>query len=186
MARPKGSDNKARERLLEAAGRGFRVGGYGGIGVDGLAKEAGLTSGAFYSHFASKAEAFKAALIDGLGFLRAGIGRVRAQNPDTWQEAFVDFYLTDRMQVELAESCALPTFIGDAARADPETRQAYSAEIRGLRDEVTQSLNGDNREPRALVLMSLLAGGAGLARAVSDPDLRADILAAVADAAKKI
>ncbi len=186
MARPKGSDNKARERLLEAAGRGFRVGGYGGIGVDGLAKEAGLTSGAFYSYFGSKAEAFKVALIDGLGVLRAGIGRIRTQSPDAWQKVFVDFYLNDRMQVDLAESCALPTFMGDAARADPETREAYSAEIIRLRDEMAQSLSGDDREHRALVLMSLLAGGAGLARAVNDPDLRGAILAAVADAAKKI
>ena len=186
MARPKGSDNNARERLLEAAGRGFRVGGYGGIGVDGLAKEAGLTSGAFYSHFGSKAQAFRAALIDGLALLRAGIGRIRAQNPDDWQRVFVDFYLEDRMQVELSESCALPTFIGDAARADPETREAYSAEILRLQDEMAQSLNGDNREHRALVLMSLLAGGAGLARAVNDPNLRSAILAAVADTAKKI
>ncbi|MCK6444581.1 TetR/AcrR family transcriptional regulator [Elstera cyanobacteriorum] len=186
MARPKGNDNKARERLLEAAGRGFRMGGYGGIGVDGLAKEAGLTSGAFYSHFGSKAQAFKAALIDGLVFLRSGIAQMRAQFPDAWQKTFVDFYLKDRMQVELAEACALPTFIGDAARADPETRDAYSAEILRLQEEIAQSLDGEDRERRALVLMSLLAGGAGLARAVNNSELRDAILATVTDAAKKI
>ena len=59
MARSKASEGDARERLVEAAGRGFRTGGFGGAGVDALAKGAGLTSGAFYAHFDSKAEAFR-------------------------------------------------------------------------------------------------------------------------------
>ena len=37
---------ETRQRILDAAGRGFRKGGYDGIGVDGLAKQAGVTSGA--------------------------------------------------------------------------------------------------------------------------------------------
>jgi TetR/AcrR family transcriptional repressor of nem operon len=42
-----GPDHKeeARSRILHAAGRGFRRLGFGGVGVDGLAKEAGVTSG---------------------------------------------------------------------------------------------------------------------------------------------
>ena len=52
-----GHKEGARTRILDAAGRGFRRLGFGGIGVDGLAKEAGVTSGAFYGHFPSKAEA---------------------------------------------------------------------------------------------------------------------------------
>ena len=43
MARSKGNEGDARARLVEAAGRGFRTGGFGGTGVDALAKGAGLT-----------------------------------------------------------------------------------------------------------------------------------------------
>ena len=43
-----GLKQEARTKILDAAGRGFRRLGFGGIGVDGLAKEAGVTSGAFY------------------------------------------------------------------------------------------------------------------------------------------
>ena len=75
MARPKGSN--ARKRLIEAAGRGFRTGGFGGIGVDGLAKEAGLTSGAFYAHFGSKTEAFRFALTKAFEFFQRGIAVLR-------------------------------------------------------------------------------------------------------------
>jgi AcrR family transcriptional regulator len=61
-----GHKEEARARMVAAAGRGFRRQGFGGIGVDGLAKEAEVTSGAFYGHFSSKGEAFKAALVAGL------------------------------------------------------------------------------------------------------------------------
>jgi AcrR family transcriptional regulator len=60
---------QTRQRILEAAGRSFRKGGFGGIGVDGLAKEAGLTSGAFYVHFGSKAEAFRESVQQGMADL---------------------------------------------------------------------------------------------------------------------
>ena len=66
MARPRNSDGDARQRLVEAAGRGFRTGGFGGAGVDALAKGAGLTSGAFYAHFDSKAEAFRLVVSAGI------------------------------------------------------------------------------------------------------------------------
>jgi len=49
---------ETRRKMLEAAGRGFRSHGYSGIGVDGLAKAADVTSGAFYSHFGSSTYIF--------------------------------------------------------------------------------------------------------------------------------
>ena len=56
----KGHKEESRQRIVAAAGRGFRKLGYGGIGVDGLAREANVTHGAFYGHFRSMAEAFRA------------------------------------------------------------------------------------------------------------------------------
>src|ERR1700759_2288391 len=78
MARPKKDDGDARARLVDAARRGFRASGFGGAGVDALAKGAGLTSGAFYAHFDSKAEAFRLAVVAGLSFLRGAHARQRA------------------------------------------------------------------------------------------------------------
>src|SRR5215469_13600858 len=108
MARPKSDEGDARARLLDAAGRGFRASGFGGAGVDALAKGAGLTSGAFYAHFESKADAFRLAVADGLAFLRGGIAQFQAQHGSGWRDPFVDFYLGQRMEVGLDEACALP------------------------------------------------------------------------------
>src|ERR1700722_11173475 len=113
MARPKGSTSNARERLIEAAGRGFRTGGFGGIGVDGLAREAGVTSGAFYAHFSSKADAFRLAVVDGISFLREEVATFQARHGAKWRDAFVDFYFGERMNVGIEEACALPSFTSD-------------------------------------------------------------------------
>ena len=42
------------ERIVSAAARAIRRSGYDGTGVADIMKEAGLTHGAFYSHFASR------------------------------------------------------------------------------------------------------------------------------------
>ena len=42
------------ERIVDAAARAIRRSGYDGTGVADIMKEAGLTHGAFYAHFASR------------------------------------------------------------------------------------------------------------------------------------
>ena len=68
-----------RVRILELAARLFRERGFSGIGVNDLMKEAGLTHGGFYGHFASKedlmAEACPAVLAQS-GRLQAGVRRL--------------------------------------------------------------------------------------------------------------
>jgi AcrR family transcriptional regulator len=184
MARAKGAAGEVEARLREAAGRGFREGGFGGVGVDGLAREAGLTSGAFYGHFGSKAAAFRVAARDGLRALRAAVEAAQDRDGAAWLEPFVQMYLNDRVAVAMAEACALPVLSVDVARADPATRAEYATELRALADTVAAGLPGPDGPARAWTLLALLAGGATMARAVADEPLRAAIVAAVAGAAR--
>jgi AcrR family transcriptional regulator len=57
MARP--SDPEARQRLLDAARIEFVANGLDGARVEHIARRAGLSKGAFYLHYDSKAEAFE-------------------------------------------------------------------------------------------------------------------------------
>src|SRR5258707_14600819 len=52
VSREKAAEN--RERIVDAAARLFRDKGLDGVGVDAIMKDAGLTHGGFYGHFASK------------------------------------------------------------------------------------------------------------------------------------
>ncbi|SRR5581483_1839463 len=53
---------ETRERLLDAAARVFELKGYDGATVSLIAQEAGVTSGAIYAHYGSKADLLAAAL----------------------------------------------------------------------------------------------------------------------------
>jgi TetR/AcrR family transcriptional repressor of nem operon len=171
----------ARAKILAAAGRGFRRLGYGGIGVDGLAKEAGVTSGAFYGHFASKAEAFEAAALAGLVGLRESIRGLQADDGDGWLAKFVDYYLSTKRTCELGESCALQSLTPEVARAGSETRTAYAAELARVVDAVAAGIPGTPAARRKLAwtILAMLAGGVTLARASDDARLGAQLAAAL-------
>ena len=179
-----GPDHKeeARARIRDAAGRGFRRLGFGGIGVDGLAKEAGVTSGAFYGHYPSKAEAFKDVAVAGLVQLREGIEGLRAGEGDAWLGKFVDFYLTVRRTCEAGESCALQSLTPEVARSDRDTRTAYEAELLKIVEAVAEGLQSGPlaaRRKTAWAILSILSGGVSIARATVDPKTGAQIAAAL-------
>jgi AcrR family transcriptional regulator len=180
-----GHKDEARSRILNAAGRGFRRLGFGGIGVDGLAKEAGVTSGAFYGHFPSKAEAFKAAAVAGLVQLREAIEDLRVREGEDWMATFVDFYMSVRRTCDLSESCALQSLTPEVARADHGTRTAYEAELLRVAEAVAQGLpNGPlpARRKTAWAILAMLSGGVSLARSAADPRTGAQIAAGIKSA----
>jgi TetR/AcrR family transcriptional repressor of nem operon len=174
-----------RARILAGAGRAFRSHGYDGSGVDGVAKAAGVTSGAFYSYFKSKADAFREAVQIGMQDLAGGIRSFRARAGEDWVAAFVDFYLTERRTCSLTESCALQSLTGEVARADASTREVFEAELRAVVDAAADGLGAPSakaRRQQAWVLLALLSGGVSLARAVHDPALSKEIADAIRNA----
>ena len=181
-----GHREESRERILAAAGRGFRRRGFGGIGVDGLAEEAGVTSGAFYGHFASKNDAFREAVVTGLRDLAVSIRSLQTEVGPSWIEAFVDRYLGPRRTCELGEACVFQVLTPEVVRGDDDVRAAYAAEIVGVIDVVAGGLpqgTAAERRARAWALMSLLAGAVTTARALPDATLANKVARSVRSAA---
>lgn len=173
-----GHKEEARARMIAAAGRGFRRKGFGGIGVDGLAKEAEVTSGAFYSHFSSKDAALREAVASGIEELRAGVESFQTTHGDDWAEAFVDFYLGEKRTCELGESCAMQSLSPEVARSDREIRAVYQAGMVKVVEQVARGLREGSlaeRRKRAWAFLSILSGGVTIARAVEDGDVAAQI-----------
>ena len=190
MRYPPGHKQEARARLIAAAGRGFRKHGFGGVGIDGLASEAQVTSGAFYGHFPSKEAAFREALAAGLEDLRNGVKTCREQAGPGWLEPFVDFYLGHRRLCDLGESCALQSLTPEVERADPLTRTTYQTALLAIVDAITEGFEGGaiaaetcQSRARAWALLAMLSGGVGMARAVQDPEVSAAIARSVRESA---
>jgi TetR/AcrR family transcriptional repressor of nem operon len=162
---------QTRQRILEAAGRGFRQGGFGGIGVDGLAKEAGVTSGAFYAHFDSKAAAFRESVGQGMSDLKDGVRHFQTSYGSTWWAEFVRFYLGAKRKCELPESCALQSLAPEVARSDATARAEFETELLAVATLVASGPAAEHAPAdvgAAMAALATLIGAVTLARAVND------------------
>lgn len=163
-----------RQRIVDAAGRGFRRGGYGGIGVDGLAKEAGMTSGAFYVHFDSKKAAFRETMLQGMAELHDYVLQLQEEHGADWWPEFVVFYLTTKRTCNLSESCALQSLPPEVARLDESLRSEFEKELRAVAKVIAAgppSPAAPADDESAYAALALLTGAVTMARAVSSKAL---------------
>ncbi len=118
---------------------------------------------------------FHAALAEGLGQLRDGLGIFQRRHGSQWLRRFATWYLSAERRVDLAGSCALPTLSLEAARSGAETRAAYDEHLLAIVIELQVGLEGKKREDHALAILALLSGGLSMAHAVQDQRLGARI-----------
>lgn len=181
MRYPPDHKEKARAEFIKMAGGVFREKGFDGIGVDGLAAEAGVTSGALYKHFGTKRAVFREVVQVGLERLRIGIERFQA-TPGEWLSTLARWYLSPTHCADISGGCALPSLTPEVVKADDETKAVYQ---QGLLTSVDALMarppfqNTSDGRDRAWVTLALLAGGVSLARAVPDPLLANEIAEAV-------
>lgn len=181
MAKQDERKQETRRRMLKAVGRGFRSEGYDGIGVDGLAKGAGVTSGAFYAHFGSKAAAFEAALTAGLDEVISAIPEYQLKYGERWTKAFSDYYLGKAHRDDISGGCAMAAFSPEVIRANDETRALYERKMKIISNLVAKGMPGKTQAQRianAWSFLSNLIGGVTLARAMRSSALSDRILKA--------
>lgn len=184
-----GHRQEAKARILAAAGRGFRKRGYGGIGVDGLAQEAEVTSGAFYGHFKSKEDAFDEVVAAGIGQLKTTISALRASHGAKWIGVYVDRYVGEKRVCDLGEGCALQALTAEVGRSDVRIKSTFQAQIVEVVKTVAEGLEGgsfESRMDRAWAFLAILSGGVSMARGVADPTLSEVIAQSVRDAALRV
>ena len=99
-----------RERIVEAAARLFRDGGFDGVGVDQVMKAAGLTHGGFYGHFPSKQALMDEATARAIDRSTTWQGRM------TSLASLVDDYLSPRHRTDRANGCPVAALGADFAR----------------------------------------------------------------------
>lgn len=169
----------AHERIVSAASRAIRRSGYAGTGVADIMKEAGLTHGAFYAHFASRdamlAEAADHAGAESAARARAVIGAAPAERS---LEFLVAAYLSPEHLEDIEGGCPMAALGSEMPRQSPEVRRVATGRIREMINlvarEVTASGPGEARE-RTLVTIATMVGALVLARAVDDAALSGEI-----------
>ena len=169
MEPPITKKQQTHKRMLDAASQSFRSNGYAGIGVDGIAKAAGVTSGAFYAHFGSKDKAFSAALDAGLNEVIEAIPVLQNDAGENWVETFADYYMGRSHRQDLACGCAMTTLSPEVVRAESKLHSTYEAKMRKIAELIANGLYGPSEEERltrAWAMLGILIGGLTMARAV--------------------
>lgn len=139
-------------------------------------KEAGLTNGAFYAHFASK-EALVAAviyeqLLAQLELFRQELGGIEGLKRIT------DIYLSAEHIGSCATGCPSAALIGEISKRTTSTREVYTSGLQMMTGELLSStgLSDGNSKQAILALFALLIGTVQLARTVTDDALVSDII----------
>ncbi len=180
---------QTRIKMLDAASQGFRSQGYAGTGIDGIAKAAGVTSGAFYAHLGSKDKAFSAVLDAGLDEVIEAIPKIQNESGSEWVKAFADYYVGRAHRENLACGCAMTTLSPEVVRAAPELHAAYESKMKIITNLIANGLKGGNRDEqlaRAWSFLGILIGGLTMARAVKTGKSAEKIAASIRDAATKV
>lgn len=163
------------ERIVSVAARAIRRSGYDGTGVADIMKEAGLTHGGFYSHFASR----EAMLAEAAGRACAESATAVAEvvagvPPDRSLEAMVRAYLSKEHVAQIEAGCPLAALGSETSRQAPEVRRVTTRHIKEMVDLAARQ-SPDWGQPaaheHALVTVATMVGALLLARAVDDPAL---------------
>jgi TetR/AcrR family transcriptional repressor of nem operon len=180
---------------LHQASELFRRGGIERVGVADITRAAGLTHGAFYGHFPSKA-ALAAEACQHSMYLTAELWRDRAAKARAREQdplgALIDAYLSPASRDAPEQGCALSALGAETSR-DPDLRSAMASGVNTLAQvlvEVLTSLHPDRdaatNDRAALAVMSAMSGGLLLARALAaDPERSNAALAAAATLARR-
>jgi AcrR family transcriptional regulator len=185
MRYEKGRKGASRRRIMEVAAERFRDEGIAASGLAGIMSEAGLTNGAFYPHFKSKAELVRESVAAALEDQSKELREVLAAGG---LEAAITMYLSAQHRDNPRKGCASAALLPELARQPSKTRNLYAERLLEMVRQVSAALPPQTQDPEgiALVVHATLIGALQLARAVKGTALSDRILAAAADAARAL
>lgn len=183
-----------REKIVQAAGEGFRRHGIDGIGIEELMKAAGMTHGGFYNHFSSKEdlaiEVYRQGFADSLTALAA----IRKAHPRSARAALrdmVDQYVTATHRDHPETGCPSATLAVDAGRHGTPAQAEYRGGLEGYFSAITEMVldrahqsgaetTAAEAREQAVALFCQMVGALVVSRAVAeaDPELSDEVLAA--------
>ena len=166
-----------RQRIIETAGRRFKETGVDGSGIATLMSDAGLTNGAFYAHFESKDDLVASVVADELrrqadAFTDLPPGRAGLRD-------FVHEYLSPEHRDTPSLGCPSAALLDEIVRCTDTTKDAYTDGAKRIIDQLAARLaprNPPSARGKAIALFTMMIGTLQLARAISDPELSAEVL----------
>lgn len=178
MARyEKGHKDETRRHILDVASTQFRESGIAAVGLAGIMSEAGLTNGAFYTHFASKEELVREVLNEALN-RREERHKTNLENGVALEVTIRD-YLSTRHRDHAGAGCPTAALVAEIARHPKATREAFTgkmSDLIALMAEQIRQGSAEERRRKAIAIYAIMVGALQLSRAVNDRRLSDEIL----------
>ena len=179
-AEPSSRKERSRALIVEAASRAIRRDGYAGVGVADVMREAGLTHGGFYAHFASRDALLVAAIehagrrsaeaIAGWQAAPATAGESPTASMSSPFRTLVERYLADDMLRHPENGCPVAALCSEMPRQAADVRRASTQRVRALVRYVASVLPAGVDADQAPLIAATLVGSLQLARAIGSPD----------------
>ncbi|MCX5335954.1 MULTISPECIES: TetR/AcrR family transcriptional regulator [unclassified Streptomyces] len=175
-----GNEHKqaTRQRIIETAGRRFKQDGIDASGVSTLMKDAGLTNGAFYTHFTSKDDLVATTVTNQLQAQNASIV-TQAAPGRAGLEQIVRWYLSTWHRDSPGDGCPSAALLDEIARCTDPIKQAYTDGVLLVIDGIAARMApGDPLavRTRTLSAYAMMAGTLQLSRALADRQLSDELL----------
>ncbi|MDR3472414.1 MAG: TetR family transcriptional regulator [Devosia sp.] len=173
-----------RDAIIQVAATQIRERGFNQMSVAEVAKAAGLTHGALYSHFKSKEALQAAALERAFDDCAAGFAGLAP-------EQFLSRYLSPAHRDDVAHGCPTAALMSEMRWQSEEAKAAFHDGLIRFAALTGDSLGpSEAEEARGLALFAFaaMAGGLAIARAIRDQDEVASdaVLRAVADQLQRL
>jgi TetR/AcrR family transcriptional regulator, transcriptional repressor for nem operon len=172
-----------RQGILDAASRLYRERGLTGVGVADITRDAGLTHGGLYRHFASKDALVQEACARAFDW---SIAPLDGATPNTTVSERIQSYLSPQHRDSPGTGCPAAALAVDAARAGSELSEVFAQGIERNIERFAQLLCGGDAttvqpqdRDRAMQVLATMVGGLVLARATAAarPALSDELLA---------
>ncbi|MDE2421291.1 MAG: TetR/AcrR family transcriptional regulator [Gammaproteobacteria bacterium] len=162
----------ANAKLIEAGGALAKKSGFSNTGMMAFANAAGVTTGAFYSQFGSKAD-FLYAIVD--HELSRTIEAFKGKTGKELERT-ISWYLSPEHAAHPEHGCPIPSLGAEIGRADDATRKRFEELVGNL---VSSIEAGTTDRAQAWALLAQSVGGMILARAVASQEAQEEILGAI-------
>ena len=171
-------------RIVDVASKAIRRAGYQGVGVADIMKEAGLTHGGFYAHFASRnallVEAMQRAGSDTQAALSEAVARRMAKGSSRFA-SLVWVYLHESHLDHPEQGCVVAALGSEMTRQDDAVREEARNRVKALVALVGDALPANTEPNQAAVVAATMVGALQLARTLGDSAGR-DLLAKTREA----
>lgn len=185
MRYEKGRKDASRRHIMKVAAERFRCDGIAASGLASVMSDAGLTNGAFYAHFDSKADLVRETVAAALEDLSKQVEDAIAAGG---LAAAVGIYLSTEHRDDPAHGCSFAALLPELARQPAEARHVYSERFLTLVRQLASALPPQTADPEAtaMAMFATLIGTLQFARTLENRELSDRMLAAGADAALRL